>query len=786
MAPSIVDRFVVGVVRFRWMVIIAAIVASAAASNGVTKLEFISHYRIFFGEQNPDLKKWDEFQATFARNDNVNFILQLPEGNAFDKRMAVIVEGLTERAWTIPNASRVDSISNFQHTTGDEEGLIVTDLVERADALTPAELKSRGEYSISEPALYKYMVSEDMRTTAVNVTINFQENDAEGLKNTVAAAREIAADLRAEHPDLRVALTGVAMFNNAFNESGERDGATLVPIMYGAVVLLTLLLLRSFVGTLATLATIILSTFVALGLAGHLGMSLAPITIIAPNIILTLAVADCIHIISAVQRNLRNGLEKFDAIRIGLKKNFTALFVTSATTTAGFLSLNYSDAPPFQYLGNITALGVLAAWILAITLVPALLAVFPLKPTAEPKPGLLDKPLARFAEFAIAFRGRILIVGTVASIALVGLAFTNDLDDRFSRYFSEDLQIRQDNDFSTANIRGNDYQEFSFESGRPGGVSDPEYLQTLDNLMSWLRVQPEVQHVSSFSDTIKRLNQNMNNDDPVFYKIPEDAELSAQYLLLYELSLPYGLDLNDRINIDKSASRVTISLHDMRVSQQQAFTERMDAWLADNAPTHMAASPTGTSVIFGLLAQRNIDAMIVGNIIAVVSIAMMMMITLRSVSMGALSVVTNMVPALATFGFWAIAVGYIGMAASVIGAASLGIVVDYTVHFLTKYLNARREKHLSREDAIRYAFKEVGEALVYTSVIVGIGFAIIAYSSFQVNGQLGLLTAITVVVALIFDFLMLPALLLLGGRKSETSSSNIKDKGINDHALSAS
>lgn len=785
MKPTIVDQFIEGVIRFRWLVIIAVIASSVLASTGITKLEFISHYRIFFGEQNPDLKKWDDFQATFAKNDNVNFILQLPDGEAFDKKMAVIVEDLTELAWTIPNASRVDSITNFQFTSGDEEGLIVSDLVEGSESLSDEELKTKSDYSVKEPALYKYMVSQDLRTTAVNVTIHFPENDPESLKNTVAAARGIAAGFRDSNPDLRVALTGVAMFNNAFNESGERDGATLIPIMYGAVLLLTLILLRSFVGMLATLATIILSTFVSLGLAGHLGMSLAPITIIAPNIILTLAVADCIHIISAVQRNLRNGLKKFEAIKVGLRKNFTALLVTSATTTAGFLSLNYSDAPPFQYLGNITAIGVVAAWLLAITLVPAMLAVFPLKPASEPKPGLLDRQLARFADFTINFRDRILAVGVVASVVLVGLAFTNDLDDRFSQYFSEDLQIRQDNDFSTANIRGNDYQEFSFESGRAGGVSDPEYLSTLDNLMTWLRQQPEVQHVSSFSDTIKRINQNMNNDDEAFYSVPENAELSAQYLLLYELSLPYGLDLNDRINIDKSASRVTISMHDMRVSEQQAFTERMDAWLAKNAPAHMASSPTGTSVIFGLLAQRNIDAMIVGNIIAVVSIAIMMMITLRSFSMGMLSVVTNMVPALATFGFWAIAVGYIGMAASVIGAASLGIVVDYTVHYLTKYLDARRRQNLSREDSIRYAFAEVGEALIFTSIIVGIGFAIIAYSSFQVNGQLGLLTSITVIVALVFDFLMLPALLLLGSNKSHTSSSNPK-QGTHEHALSTS
>jgi predicted RND superfamily exporter protein len=501
-------------------------------------------------------------------------------------------------------------------------------------------------------------------------------------------------------------------------------------------------------------------------------MQMAPITIIAPNIILTLAIADCIHIISSVQKGLRAGLSKNDAIKESLRKNFTAVFVTSATTAVGFLCLNFSDAPPFQYLGNITAFGVLAAWILAITVVPVFLSFMPLKPAAKARESRLDGVLQRLANSVIANSRAVLIVGGIASVTIAGLALTNDLDDRFTRYFGKSLQVRQDLDFAAENLRGQDNFEYEIKAPEGESISNPDYLKTLDAFTLWLRDQPEVDQVTSLSDTIKRLNQNMNGDDRDFYKIPASQEAAAQYLLLYELSLPFGLDLNNQINIDKSATRLSVVITDMKISKQDAFHQRVADWATENAPMGMIPSPTGTSVIFASLTMRNLSDMITGNIVAVVAIALMMMVTLRSVSIGFISVVTNAIPALVTFGFWALTVGHIGMAVAVIGAASLGIVVDDSVHFLTKYLRGLREKNLSREDAIRYAFAEVGEAIVFTSVIVGIGFGIIAMSTFQVNAQLGLLTAITVVVAMVFDFIMLPAILLLGHKSPETTLTN--------------
>lgn len=774
----IADRLIDFILRHRIGVLITVLALAIAASSGMAKLTFAADYRVFFGPNNPELAEWDDFQSKFSKNDNVLFVLQFPEGGKFDRDMAVIVEGLTDRAWSLPNATRVDSLSNFQRTITDGDDLLVIDLIEGAADTTDGEIAERTQYALDEPALFRSLISGDARTNGVNVNIELQGDESVEMVRTTKAAHALADEFRAAYPGLKIAMNGSMVMNYAFIQSGEKDAMTLIPAMYGVMLLLTLILLRSFSAMIVTLLTIILSTTVAMGLSGFLGIQLAPITIIAPNIILTLAIADCIHIISTVQRGLRQGLDKMTAIREGVRKNFTAVLVTSVTTTIGFLCLNFSDAPPFQYLGNMTAFGVVAAWFLAITLVPIVLSFVPLKAAAEHRTTWLSGQLARLADGVISKRVSVLVVGGVLSLGLAGLALTNDLDDRFSRYFGESLQIRKDIDFASENLRGQDIFEYEIRASGTGGINNPEYLTTLDAFTLWLRDQPEVSQVSSISDTVKRISQNMNGGDPDFYVVPDRLELAAQYLLLYELSLPFGLDLNNQINIDKSATRLSVTIADMAISKQNVFHARVRDWAQANSPDGMIPEPTGISRIMASLTLRNLVNMINGNIVAIVAIALVMFLTLRSVWIGVISVVTNAIPALVAFGLWAILVGNIGMAVAVIGAASLGIVVDDSVHFLTKYLHGLRNRNLSREDAIRYAFAEVGEAIVFTTIVVGIGFAMIAMSTFQVNAQLGMMVAITVVVALVFDFLVLPAILLIGQPKPSHSAENKGKKDV--------
>jgi hypothetical protein len=292
-------------------------------------------------------------------------------------------------------------------------------------------------------------------------------------------------------------------------------------------------------------------------------------------------------------------------------------------------------------------------------------------------------------------------------------------------------------------------------------VSDPEYLAHLEDFTDFLRQQTSVAHVYSLSDIMKRLNKNLHGDDPDYYRTPEDRELGAQYLLLYELSLPYGLDLNDRINIDKSATRVSVTLGDVNSIQTKDFLNTTDAWMSENLPAWMQTKPTSAQVMFTYIAERNVDNMISGTIVAIALIALILMLALQSVQLGILSLIPNGLPILATFGAWALIVGEVGFSVATVASISLGIIVDDTVHLLSKYVRARRERGGSAADAIRYAFQSVGVAIVVNTVILSTGFLVLLTSSFKVNADMGLLTALAIAFALILDFLFLPTLLLL-------------------------
>jgi len=291
-------------------------------------------------------------------------------------------------------------------------------------------------------------------------------------------------------------------------------------------------------------------------------------------------------------------------------------------------------------------------------------------------------------------------------------------------------------------------------------------LKKVDQFADWYRQQPETKHVNVITDTFKRLNKNMHGDDPAYYKLPEERDLAAQYLLLYEMSLPYGLDLNNQVNVDKSATRISITLGTLSTKNILELELRAEAWLKENAP-EMLTTGASPSVMFAHIGERNIRSMLTGTVVALILISMILMVALRSVKMGLISLVPNLIPAAIAFGVWGLFVGEVGLALSVVVTMTLGIVVDDTVHFISKYLRAQRENNLNSQDAVRYAFANVGVALWVTSLLLIAGFLVLTLSAFELNSGMGLLTAITIGVALAVDFLFLPTLLMkLEGKKA--------------------
>ena len=766
-----IDRFAAALTRriisHRWLVILFSVAIAAAAGSGASNLEFSTNYRVFFSDANPELQAFEDLQNTYTKNDNIFFVIEPRDGNAFSSQTLAAVEALTESAWQIPYAIRVDSVTNFQHTYAIDDELIVEDLVDDANGRSTAFLEERRDVALAEPLLRDQLITRDADVTAVNVVIQYPEKDLMEVPEAVAYARDLMSEIEASYPDIEIYLTGVSMLNNAFAETGMKDGATLMPLMFIVIFAMTWLIIRSISATFATVIVIALSSIVGMGVAGFAGIKLTPISMTAPIVILTLAVADSIHILISLRGLMREGLGKAEALIEAVRVNFLPVTITSLTTIVGFLALNLSDSPPYWHLGNITAIGIGAAWLYSVTLLPALISVLPFQTKEATGPDFSQRAMAGLADFVIRHSRKLLLAVGGASLLLVSFVPMNEFNDQWVEYFDERIEFRTDSD-KALQFFGMYPIEYSVPAADVGGVSEPEYLANLEKFADYLREQPEVVHVYSLSDIMKRLNRNMHADDATYYRTPGNRELSAQYLLLYELSLPYGLDLNDRINIDKSASRVTATLGRTSTADTKLLLARVEVWMQQNWPAYMHADPTSASVMFAYITERNVQNMITGTILAIAAIALIMVFALRSFSLGMLSLIPNGLPILATFGAWALLVGEVGFSVATVASISLGIVVDDTVHFLSKYVRARDERGLTVEDSIRYAFHNVGTAIVVNTIILTVGFFVMTLSSFKPNFDMGLMTMIAIGFALILDFLLLPALLLLGKRDRQT------------------
>ena len=764
MNKTFTERYSDYIVNHPWRLLLLSIIIVMVTASGAGNLQFSNDYREFFSEDNPELLAFEDLQDTFNKADNVLFVLAPENGDVFTKETLALVEEITEQAWQIPFSSRVDSLSNYQHTVAEEDDLIVADLVEEALSFSQAKLDETRHIAINEPLLVHRLVSPKGHVTAVNVTVQLPGLSLNEVSTVVASSRALRDKILIEHPGVKIYLTGLSMMDNSFGEASQNDMQSLVPIMFLVVIVVLGILLRSFTATLATVVMILGAILFGMGSMGWLGWKLTPPSASAPTIILTMAVADAVHLLVTFLHNLRSGQAKKIAMADSLRVNLLPIFITSITTAIGFLSMNFSDVPPFHDLGNVVAIGVMIAFVLSITALPALMMLLPVR-VRKNVTNTKTHPMTHLGSFVIKHNRPLLWGMGAVALVLISLLPMNKLDDQFVEYFDETVEFRRDTDFVVEHLSGIYDIHYSLKQGESGGINEPKYLQQVEQFANWLRIQDKVMHVRTVTDIYKRLNKNMHGDDPSYYKLPDTRELAAQYLLLYEMSLPYGLDLNDQIDIDKSSTRLTVTFENLHTEEILEFETKIATWLETNIP-EIEAVGASASVMFAHIGKRNVQSMLFGTTVALIVISFILMLALRSFKVGLISIAPNLLPAGMAFGVWGLMVGQIGMSLSVVMGMTLGIVVDDTVHFLSKYLRARREKGLSSEEAIRYAFNTVGVALWVTSLVLVAGFIVLGQSHFALNAHMGIMTAVTIAFALTMDFLFLPPLLMkLEGKK---------------------
>ena len=751
-------RFAEWVLAHRWPVILATLLLVAAASSGIARLEFSANYRIFFDDDNPQLLALEALENTYGKNENVAFLIVPDDGDATSERALSAAVWLTEAAWRTPYTRRVDSLANFQYTTAEGDDLYVRDLVDPQE-LTRAEARSRiRAIALSDPRIAGSMLALDGDVSVVNVTIELPE---EGLLEAVAEvaeyARTVGAEAEERFPGMDLRVVGTVMVNQTLVEASIRSQMIFLPASLLLMALILGILTRGWAGVAATGMVIVFSVLASMGLGGWAGLPFSPPIAPAPTIVLMIVVANCVHLLVALQQRLRAGDSRHAAIVDSVGLNLHPVFLASLTTALGFLSMNFSEVPPYRQLGNFVAFGVAASFVLSVTFLPAMLSLLPVR---APKDRRLRTPTMSLLADSVLRHGKALIWGWLVIVVAMSLAIPrNELNDVLVHFFDESVEFRQDTDFMDERLSGNTLVEYSLQASAEGGVTDPLFLADVARFAEWYRGQPSVRHVAVVTDTFRQLNKSMHGDDPAAYRIPESKELAAQFLVLYELSLPEGLNLNNQIDRSRSATRVTVSAETLSSQELLELNARAEAWLKENAAHVGGVNSTGPAALFAYIGQRNIRAMVVGTMVVLLAISAILLFALRSLRLGLISIVPNLLPAVLGFGVWGLTVGQVGLSLSVVVAMTVGIVVDDTVHFLSKYRHARRENGQGPEEAVRYAFDTAGRAMFTTTVVLVAGFLILVFSPFVPTAQVGVLTAMIIGFALLADLTLLPALL---------------------------
>lgn len=747
------------VIKHRVSVILVCLLCVFGSASGLRFLGFDNDYRAFFGHDNPDLIAFNAVEETYTKSDNVFIVIAPKQGGVFEPDVLSIVEKMTAAAWQTPFSRRVDSIQNFQHSYAEEDDLIVENLYEEATDLTAGDIRQIKSVALSDPLLVKRLVSDEGTVTAINITIEMPKVDqTTELQSVISSSRTLIADYKAQNPHVDFYVTGVSFLNNAFIEAGQKDVMTLVPISFLMILLFLFFLLKSVSAVIGVMFIIVFSIVSAMGLGGYMGVQLTPASVSSVQMIMILAVANSVHLLVAFIFSLQHKAPKLDALSESIRVNLQPILLTSVTTMIGFLGLNFSEVPPFNDLGNLVATGVFFSLCLSLTFLPALMSFLPVKVKATEDPSShwlhqLSLLVIKRHRFFLVFVGLIVVV----SAALIPL---NKAEDQFIKYFDKSVEFRTDSDFANKTLGGIYQVIYSIPADGKGGISNPNYLTYLDRFNTWLKAQPETQNTYVLTDTMRRLNKNMHGDDPAWYVLPGERDLAAQYLLLYEMSLPYGLDLNNQVNVDKSATRLVVGMYEITTVELLAFEVRVQSWLTQNMPSSMQASGTGPLMMFSHISEKNIKGMLTGSVLALVCISFILIFVFRSLKVGLISLVPNLAPIIMGFGLWGVVYAQVNMGLAIVVSITLGIVVDDTVHFLSKYLRAKREKGFSTETSISYAFTHVGKALIVSSIVLSAGFTMLMLSPFALNSDTAKLTTWVIIAALVADFLLLPALLL--------------------------
>ena len=740
----------------RYFLAAACILLGAALTWGMTRSSLDGTFGSILSEDDPYKAEVDEAREDFPPSTSVLFAFQT-DTDVFTLEALGAINALTQRYTEVESAISVGSLMNRRLNAEDADRLDRDYLLPEFDELESANLAKIKQVAINDSDLTKSILSPEGDMALATIKYKAPRDDQETRLSIARSVVALRDSLREQYPDVGIYILGSVLFELDSYNAQIKDNKYLSPLVMLTCIGLLWFCLRSLSFSLCLFAVAFSTIGMTVGTWGWTGIAFNQISSLAPLVVLVIAIADGIHIVSVYSQGLTAGKDKMAAMRESLAINIQPVTLATITTAMGFLSLNYCSSPGIYGFGNIVAIGVCWAYLVTLALLPTLILWLPASKAAKP---LGVHGFISVVSDLVAKRGGLLLsIGAVIIATTLAMLPLNKVD--FDRYSF----IDQESDFhhvitALREKIGNDQSlVYSVDSGDYYGITEPEFLKQVDVFSTWLEEQPEASFVTSYTDYLRSRNLSEHDDDDEWDRLPLDKLQVIDYLVGYQLVQEIEPNLEPIFNSDYSAIRLMVGTSNLTNRQLLAFNERIDNWIAANVDPKYRVLHGDRNILFARLDRAITVELMQGFTLSFVLITLTLLIGLKSVRYGLLSIMPNLFPATIVFGVWGLFIGQVSPYVLMLFSISIGLVVDDSVHILSKYISAKRDGK-TPEAAVSYSLDKAGSAITITTLSLALGTFILVFSNTFYFQNVALLLTPIIVAALLLDLLFLPPLLM--------------------------
>jgi predicted RND superfamily exporter protein len=723
------------------------------------RVQTVDNVDYFTVEDDPDVVFYDSIKETFG--DDEFFIIAFSSPDLFSAHTLRAIVDITDAMEALPEVREVQSLANVDFIHGAEDYFEVRPFLERIPD-DDAGLKLLRKQALDNELYVGNLISAEGTTTAIVVFPRMPVTEDGGFRARLLKKTRAVLDGHGETID-RFNLAGWTVTNLSLSQYMKADVAVFIPVTYLFIALTIWLMFRNLRLTMAALANISICTGATMGLFPLLGITLNNVTTIVPPLVMALALTDTVHILSHLDRAvLERSRSAPMAMENVLRRVIVPSFLTSLTTAVGFMSLVVSDIPPIREFGLVASAGMVFEFLFSFLLLPPLLLWF--KPERifieGERNSSLTALMSRLSAFVQAHPRSISAVSGLLFLGAVWAASGIRVETNLLEYFKRSSPIRQELEYVESRLSGVGSVDISLRAAETDAFRDPSKMAVIDRLQSYAETLPGVDRTVSFADFMKDMNMSFHDEDRNFFRIPESKEMVSQYLLLYDSD-----DIDEFITPAYDHARVLIRISDHSSAGQARIIASLRSFIDGMEHDGLEIRVTGRSVAD----VNTIDTLVRGQVeslsLAAVVITLIMFLGLRSVRIGALSLIPNMFPIALNFGIMGILGIPLNTSTALISVVALGIAVDDTIHYLTEY-KRRRSENLTMPEALHRVTLEKGKGICSSTVILFISFSVLMLSKFVPTVSFGGLSAVIMLTAWIGDMIVLPAFMLSFGRKT--------------------